>query len=140
MSNYAGVDEVYKIQAEVLKTLANRRRLEILHLLADGPREVGRLAGEMGISQPNVSQHLALMRSAGLVEAERNGREVCYRLADPEIIVACETMRGFLARRLSRISAAATLTPAEAIAGRGRATHERGAVTDGMTTSRPSRP
>jgi len=118
MNDTAAMDEVYKLQAEVLKTLSNPRRLEILHLLADGPREVGRLADEMGISQPNVSQHLALMRSAGIVEAERCGREVRYRLSDPEIICACETMRGVLVRRLSRISEAATRTPAELVAGR----------------------
>lgn len=107
----AGMDEIYRLQAEVLKTLANPRRLEIIHLLAEGPREVTRLAAEMGVSQPNVSQHLALMRSAGVVEAERNGREVLYRLSDPEILIACETMRGVLARRLSRISAAAARLP-----------------------------
>jgi ArsR family transcriptional regulator, virulence genes transcriptional regulator len=115
------VDEVYKIQADVLKTLSNPKRLEIVHLLASGPREVGRLADELGISQPNVSQHLAIMRSAGVVEAERDGREVRYRLADPEIIVACETMRGVLMRRLSRISEAATRTPADVVAGRAAA-------------------
>jgi ArsR family transcriptional regulator, virulence genes transcriptional regulator len=115
------MDEVYKLQAEVLKTLANPRRLEILHLLADGPREVSRLAEELGISQPNVSQHLALMRSAGMVEAERDGREVRYRLSDPEIICACETMRGVLVRRLARISEAATRTPAEVLADRATA-------------------
>ncbi len=102
-----GMDEIYRLQAEVLKTLANPRRLEIIHLLADGPREVTRLAEEMGISQPNVSQHLALMRSAGVVEAERNGREVSYRLSDPEILTACETMRCVLSRRLTRMSALA---------------------------------
>ena len=112
------MDEVYKIQADVLKTLSNPKRLEIVHLLADGPREVGKLAEELGISQPNVSQHLALMRAAGVVEAERDGREVRYRLADPEIIVACETMRGVLVRRLSRISEAAMRTPADVVAGR----------------------
>ncbi len=112
------VDTVYKIQADVLKTLSNPRRLEIVHLLAGGPREVSRLAEEMGISQPNVSQHLALLRTAGVVEAERDGREVRYRLSDPDIILACETMRGVLIRRLSRISAAATLTPDEVVAGR----------------------
>jgi DNA-binding transcriptional ArsR family regulator len=116
MTNTAGMDEVYKLQAEVLKTLSNPRRLEIIHLLADGPREVSRLAEEMGISQPNVSQHLALMRSAGVVESERDGREVRYRLSDPEIICACETMRGVLVRRLARISAAATRTPGELVA------------------------
>jgi DNA-binding transcriptional ArsR family regulator len=115
------MDEVYRLQAEVLKTLANPKRLEIIHLLADEPREVSRLAEELGISQPNVSQHLALMRSAGVVEAERDGREVRYRLSDPEIICACETMRGVLVRRLSRISQAATRTPAEVLAGRASA-------------------
>ncbi len=115
------MDEVYKIQADVLKTLSNSKRLEIVHLLAEGPREVSRLAEEMGISQPNVSQHLALMRAVGIVDAERDGREVRYRLADPEIIVACETMRGVLTRRLSRISQAALRTPADVVAGRASA-------------------
>ena len=112
------MDDVYRLQVEVLKTLANVRRLEIIHLLADGPREVSRLAEEMGISQPNVSQHLAVMRAAGVVEAERDGREVRYRLADPEIIEACETMRGVLLRRLARASAAASRTPADVMAER----------------------
>lgn len=115
------MDEVYRLQAEVLKTLSSPKRLEIIHLLAQGPREVSRLAEELGISQPNMSQHLALMRSAGLVEAERDGREVRYRLSDPEVIVACETMRGVLLRRLTRASAAATRTPAEVVAGRASA-------------------
>jgi DNA-binding transcriptional ArsR family regulator len=116
MTKTHDMDEVYRLQVEVLKTLANVRRLEIVHLLADGPREVSRLAEEIGISQPNVSQHLAVMRSAGVVEAERDGREVRYRLSDPEIIEACEKMRGVLARRLARHSAAASRTPAEVIA------------------------
>jgi len=101
------MDEVFKLQADVLKTLANSRRLEIIHLLAEGPCEVNRLAEAIGISQPNVSQHLAVLRAGGIVEAERDGREMRYRLSDPEIIVACETMRGVLVRRISRISAAA---------------------------------
>jgi DNA-binding transcriptional ArsR family regulator len=101
------MDEVFKLQADVLKTLANSRRLEIIHLLAEGPSEVNRLAEALGISQPNVSQHLAVLRAGGIVEAERDGREMHYRLSDPEIIVACETMRGVLVRRISRISAVA---------------------------------
>ena len=62
-----------------------------------------------------------LMRSSGVVEAERDGREVRYRLSDPEIIVACETMRCVLVRRLARISVAATRTPGEVVAGRAAA-------------------
>jgi ArsR family transcriptional regulator len=101
----AGMDPIYELQADVLKTLANPRRLEILHRLADGPCEVGRLAAELDISQPNASQHLALMRAAGVVTAERDGREVRYRLTDPDVIVACDLMRGVLRRRLSRLMA-----------------------------------
>ena len=97
------MDEITILQAEVLKTLANPRRLDILHRLAEGPCEVGRLAEEIGASQPNVSQHLSVLRAAGLVEAERDGREVRYRLTDPDVITACAVMRGVLQRRLSRL-------------------------------------
>jgi ArsR family transcriptional regulator len=98
------MDEIYQLQAEVLKTLASPRRLEILHRLAEGPCEVGRLADELGLTQPNVSQHLALLRSAGVVESERDGREVRYRLADGDVIVACSIMRGVLQRRIRRLA------------------------------------
>ncbi len=98
------MDDINSLQAEVLKTLASPRRLEILHRLADGPCEVGRLADELGMTQPNASQHLALLRSAGVVEAERDGREVRYRLADPDVMVACSIMRGVLERRIRRLA------------------------------------
>ena len=97
------MDAIWSLQSEVMKILASPRRLEILHLLADEPKEVGRLADEMGISQPNVSQHLAVMRAAGIVEAERDGREVRYRLTDLDVIAACDLMRGVLMRRLARL-------------------------------------
>lgn len=98
------MDEITILQSEVLKTLANPRRIEILHRLAVSPCEVGRLADELGMSQPNVSQHLAVMRAAGIVEAEREGREVRYRLADDDVIAACNLMRDVLERRLNRLA------------------------------------
>ena len=101
------MDEITILQAAVLKTLASPRRLELIHVLAGGPAEVGRLAEAIGASQPNVSQHLAIMRNAGIVEAERSGREVRYRLADPDVTVACGIMRGVLERRLARMGAIA---------------------------------
>lgn len=97
------MDEITILQAEVLKTLASPRRLEILHRLAEGPCEVGRLAEDIGASQPNVSQHLAVLRAAGIVDAERDGRGVRYRLTDPDVMVACAVMRGVLQRRLTRL-------------------------------------
>lgn len=108
------MDEITILQAEVLKVLASSRRLEILHRLADGPLEVGRIAAELGVSQPNVSQHLAVMRTAGIVEAERDGREVRYRLTDLDVIKACDLMRCVLERRLSRLGQLAAPAPAPA--------------------------
>jgi DNA-binding transcriptional ArsR family regulator len=102
------MDEITLLQADVLKVLASPRRLEILHRLADGPREVGRLADEIGASQPNVSQHLAVLRTAGLVDAERDGREVRYRLTDADVMVACGIMRAVLQRRLARLGRLST--------------------------------
>ena len=98
------MDPLYTLQAEVLKTLASPRRLEIVHRLAAGPCGVGQLAEELGISQPNVSQHLAVLRAAGVVVAEREGREVRYRLFDPDVVVACNVMRGVLLRRVAHLS------------------------------------
>ena len=103
------MDEILVMQAEILKTLASPRRLEILHRLAEGPCEVGRLAEDIGASQPNISQHLAVLRTAGLVDAERDGREVRYRLSDPDVMVACGLMRGVLTRRLSRLGRLSTV-------------------------------
>jgi ArsR family transcriptional regulator len=104
------MDKITILQAEVLKTLASPRRLEILHELARGPIEVGRLAEAIGASQPNVSQHLAVLRNAGIVEAVRDGREVRYGLVDPDVMVACGLMRTVLERRLTRLGEMAANT------------------------------
>ena len=102
------MDEILVLQADILKTLASPRRLEILHRLSEGPCEVSRLADELEVSQPNISQHLSVLKAAGLVEAERDGREVRYRLSDADVIVACGVMRGVLTRRLSRLGRLST--------------------------------
>jgi ArsR family transcriptional regulator len=97
-------DGIYGLQASLLKTMASPRRLELIHLLREtGPIEVWKLAEHFGLPQPAISQHLAALRSAGLVEAVRDGREVRYQLADPEIVEACDLMRQVLVRRLTRM-------------------------------------
>ncbi len=95
---------IFELQASVLRTLASPRRLLIVHLLGSGPLEVRRLAAELDISQPAVSQHLAALRAAGLVEAVREGRDVSYRLTDRDIVAACGLMRSVLVRRLARLN------------------------------------
>lgn len=98
------MDEITRLQADVLKVLASPARLEILHRLEDGPLEVSRIAEAIGATQPHASQHLAVLRSAGLVEADRHGREIRYALVDPDVIVACDVMRRVLQRRLARLA------------------------------------
>jgi DNA-binding transcriptional ArsR family regulator len=107
------MDEIANLQAEVMRSLAHPRRLQILHRLADGPVDVGTLAADLGISQPNASQHLAVMRTAGVVEAERVGREVRYRISDPDVTVACATMRRVLERRIDRLADLSAATRAQ---------------------------
>ena len=108
-------DGIYGLQASILRTLASPRRLEIVHLLGRGPVEVHQLAEELGVSQPNVSAHLAALRAVGLVEPIRDGRDVRYRLTDQEIVVACDMVREVLARRLERlrVMVASTRDPEE---------------------------
>jgi len=97
-------DDIYVMQASILKTLASARRLEIIHLLGEaGPTEVRCLAEHFGLPQPAISQHLAALRAAGLVEPIRSGREVRYSLVDPEIVAACGLMRQVLIRRMTRL-------------------------------------
>jgi DNA-binding transcriptional ArsR family regulator len=96
-------DEIDAIQATVLRALASPNRLRIVHRLGAGPLDVTELARTLGITQAATSQHLAAMRSAGIVEAHRDGRSVRYGLADPGFLNACDLMRNALVRRLTRL-------------------------------------
>ncbi len=139
MSIVAGMDEITILQAEILKTLASPRRIEILHELARGPIEVGRLAEAIGASQPNVSQHLAVLRSAGIVEAERDGREVRYRLTDPDVMIACALMRSVLERRLTRLGEVAA-SAIGASATNGASATSGALATNGASATRTATP
>jgi DNA-binding transcriptional ArsR family regulator len=66
--------------AAMLAALAEPTRLRILHQLSQGPQNVGTLAELLGVPMVNMSHHLGVMRQAGLLEDEREGRRVVYRL------------------------------------------------------------
>lgn len=70
---------------ELLKALAAPVRLALVDQLADGPLCVHELVERVGVSQPLTSQHLRVLRLAGLVRAGRRGREVEYALADDHV-------------------------------------------------------
>jgi DNA-binding transcriptional ArsR family regulator len=72
--------------AAIGRALADPKRLCVLEILAGGDRSVGDLSREASCQVPNMSQHLAVLRAAGLVETRRHGNAVMYRLADPRVL------------------------------------------------------
>jgi DNA-binding transcriptional ArsR family regulator len=73
----------YKDQARILKALANETRLKIIDRLGRGACCVGDLVKAVGSDQPTVSKHLAVLRSVGIVDDERRGNSVVYRIVTP---------------------------------------------------------
>lgn len=78
--------------AALVKVLDSKTRLQILLLLDDAERVVHELVTELEKSQPLISQHLRVLRKAGLVSSSRNGREVRYALARAEVIDVIEEL------------------------------------------------
>jgi DNA-binding transcriptional ArsR family regulator len=74
--------------AAVGRALSDPKRLCVLESLAIGELSVGDLSARVGCHVPNMSQHLAVLRSAGLVSTRREGSTVFYRLADPRVLEA----------------------------------------------------
>lgn len=79
--------------AGIGKALASGRRLELLDVLAQGPRSVEHLAGEIGQSVANTSAHLQTLATAGLVTSRRDGNRVVYALAGPSVEVLWAALR-----------------------------------------------
>jgi DNA-binding transcriptional ArsR family regulator len=75
-------------EAAIGRALADPKRLCVLESLAIGELSVSELSGRIGCQVPNMSQHLAVLRSAGLVTSRREGNTVLYRLADPSVLEA----------------------------------------------------
>ena len=92
--------ERYRVHAELCKVLTDPKRLMILDSLRHDERTVGELAEAIGVTLPNASQHLAVMRNAGLVEGRRAGTTINYRLAEPTIMDACDIVQRIVARRV----------------------------------------
>ena len=93
---------LWELQADICQTLANPKRLQILHLLKGGELSVGAMVRSLGLPKANLSQHLSLMRQKGILATRRSGTTIFYRLTTPEITQACEIMRGVLREVLNR--------------------------------------
>jgi len=80
-----GVTAADQRTARLLKALAHPARVALVRRLAEAPRCVHELVGELGLDQPLVSQHLRVLRSAGVLSGERQGREIVYSLRDDHV-------------------------------------------------------
>lgn len=98
-------DAIYGQLGRVGKALASPTRLELLDLLCQGPRTVELLAHEAGQSLANTSQHLQVLRAARLVETEKHGLFVTYRLADEKVCALYRELRTLAEARLLEIRA-----------------------------------
>lgn len=67
-------------RSDVFSAVGDARRRRILELLGERERSVGELAAELGIAQPSVTQHLAILRGVGLVDFAKRGTSSIYRL------------------------------------------------------------
>ncbi len=79
--------------AAVARALGDPKRLCVLESLAGGEASVGELASRVACQVPNMSQHLSVLRSAGLVTTRRDGSTVYYRLADPRVLEAYKVLQ-----------------------------------------------
>ena len=99
--------QLFKHQSAICKTLADPKRLMILHELRDEEKSVSQMVSALGLPQANVSQHLAILRERGIVTTRRDGTTIYYKLANLKIGQACDLVREVLADQLSKNQALA---------------------------------
>ncbi len=93
--------ELFKLQAEICKTMANPIRMEIIYALKEGEKGVGELVEITGLAKSNVSQHLSVLKSATMVNARREGQNIFYSIANEKLLEACRLMREVLMEQLN---------------------------------------
>jgi ArsR family transcriptional regulator, virulence genes transcriptional regulator len=98
----ASLVNLFKLQAEICKTLADTNRLMIVHELREGERSVSQLMSALNLPQSNVSRHLAILRQNNIVATRREGTSIYYRLANLRIAEACDLVREVLKSNLAQ--------------------------------------
>ncbi len=89
-------DQIYEMQVRICKAFAHPTRLRMLDLLGRREHTVSDLQAALGVTAPNVSQHLAILKGAGVVTTRREGKQIYCSLTMPEVKQACTLIRGVL--------------------------------------------
>jgi ArsR family transcriptional regulator len=93
-------DEVALMHRYICEGIGDAKRLRLLYLVAERPRNVTELTELLDVTQPTVSHHLRVLRERGLVNAERDGTSIYYSLGDPRILEAMNILRSFVADKV----------------------------------------
>lgn len=93
-------EQLFQLQAEICKTMADAKRLKIIHELRDGELSVTDICNRLGLSQSNTSQHLSILRRRGLISSRREGTTVYYGLSNSRIAEACDLIHSVLNEQL----------------------------------------
>ena len=95
---------IFEIQADLCKCMSSAVRIEIVHVLRDGPQRVSEIARITGYPQGTISRHLGVLRNGGVFIAHRHAQDVVYQIANPKIVNIYDLMRDILVEEASRRS------------------------------------
>ena len=93
-------EKMFQMHAEVCKSMANPTRLKIMNLLREGEKGVEELLERLKLPKANLSQHLSVLRQRKIVSTRREGLNIYYKVANPEMIKACDILREVLLEQL----------------------------------------
>jgi DNA-binding transcriptional ArsR family regulator len=97
----------FEISAALLSGMANKHRLRVLMILADGEATVKSMADQMGISQSALSQHLAKLRKGKLVNTRREAQMICYSCDSPAVLRVLDALCEIYSDRAAKLVKAA---------------------------------
>jgi DNA-binding transcriptional ArsR family regulator len=92
---------IYELQSGVCKALANPVRIEIIAVLNNGELNFGEIQKNLDVSKSNLSQHLSVMVSNGLLAQRKEGTSSYFRLSSDKVALACGIMRELLIENLN---------------------------------------
>lgn len=102
--------QVFELHADLLKALAHPKRLEIIHLLRDQTLTVTQIQEMLDLPQANLSQHLTVLRQAGVVNNRKIGKQIFYRLSHKNFVKASDLLRQVLVEKYQNEKIADELT------------------------------
>jgi ArsR family transcriptional regulator len=92
---------IYQVKADFFKTLAHPARIRVLELLRDGERSVGELIPEVGLESSHLSQQLAVLRRANVLQARKEGTTVLYSVTDERMFELLEVAKAIITSTLA---------------------------------------